>query len=1082
MTTAKMTSNISESKNVDSNYIKMSHILSTKLKDVLSQEITISYDFVFEIVNRHMKNLDTKYINPEEITSDIITTCTNVMKLNDLYYYISDRLATKVSHHPDYNKLAARIAVERLHISTPENYLDVVCMLYNNHDRHNKSCPLVSDQLYRIVVENAEEIQNKLDMSRDFEFDYFAIRTLERSYLFRIYDPKALKYYKDERNGKIIERPQHMIMRVAIGIHGEDLKLAFETYDLISQKYFIHATPTLFNCGTRRSQLSSCFLLSMEDDIEGIFKTITDIGFISKWSGGIGVDISSIRARGSIIRGTNGLSDGVIPLCTVLNRVGKYINQGGKRNGSISTYMQLWHADVYQFIELRKNTKDEDSKARDLFLALFVPDLFWKRIEQNGVWSLMCPDECPGLVTSYGEQFERLYLKYENEKRYRKQVRAIDLLFHIMDAQMETGVPYMTNKDHINHKSNQKNIGPIRSSNLCVAGNTKILTKEGIVEIEKVCNNKVDIWNGSEWSEVTVKQTGTNQNLLKVYFSNGAELECTPEHKFYIKNNDKIEVVAAGDLNIGSKLINWELPKIDIYNDKIVEILTIHSRFDNNSNLVVEGSHDMLNQIRLLLQTINIETPINDNYILIDKYQQVKLAHLNLNLPINRNLEDYGEEKKHDVYIQHILSASRGVNTYCFTEPKKHMGLFNGILTGQCAEITEVTDKESIAVCNLASISLPAFLEEREGKLEYNFNKLMHVARVATRNLNKVIDVNFYPTPETKYTNLKHRPIGLGVQGLVDVYNRLGLPFGSQEAYLLNKKIFETIYYGSLYESCEIAKKEGAYETFRGSPFSEGKLQYHLWGLTEKDLTMKEMKEMKEWNWESLIEDIKKYGTRNSLLTALMPTATTSQILSNFESFEPPMSNIFIRSTLAGEFIVVNEHLVRDLLKRNIWSNDLRKLLIIKNGSIEGIDIIPKDLQEIYKTAFEIKQKDIITQSAQRGPFIDQSQSMNLFMAESNFDILMSAHYDAWKLGLKTGMYYLRSRPAVDPIQFGIDIEEVNKLTNAFGVKDDTIKLVPKTPKDNIQEDKIDIIEEEPVRMCKIRPGQKIEGCDVCSA
>lgn len=1068
-----------DSKNVGTNYIKMSHIISTKLKDVLSQEVTITYDFVFDIVNRHIKNLDSKFINPEDISRDIVETSTKTMKLNDLYYYISDRLATKVSYHPDYNKLAARIAVERLHISTPESYLEVVSMLYNNHDRHNKACPLVSDQLFRTVVEHATEIQEKIDMSRDYEFDYFAIRTLERSYLFRIYDPKALKYYKDERNGKIVERPQHLIMRVALGIHGEDLKLAFETYDLISRKFFIHATPTLFNSGTRRQQNSSCFLLSMEDDIEGIFKTIADIGFISKWSGGIGVDLSSIRARGSIIRGTNGLSDGIIPLCIVLNRVGKYINQGGKRNGSIAVYLQTWHSDVYQFIELRKNTKDEDSKARDLFLALYMPDLFWKRVEQNGMWSLMCPDECPGLVTSYGEQFERLYTKYENEKRFRKQVKAIDLLFHIMDSQMETGMPYMTNKDHINNKSNQKNIGPIRSSNLCVSGETKILTDKGQLEIKSLKDTKVNVWNGQEWSEVTVKQTGTNKNLLKIEFTNGAELECTPEHKFYIETNDGIKEVSAKELNVGSCLIKWNLPTMNQYTEKLSNILHTHCKFNNDHDMVIEGDVKFLQEVRMMLQTINIETSINNNHCIIDKYNQHKLSCLNIKLPYST--EQYNDSKHIPVRVKHIMNGSQGVDTYCFTESKRHMGMFNGILTGQCAEITEVTDKESIAVCNLASLSLPAFLEEKEGKLVYNFEKLKEVARVITRNLNKIIDINFYPTPETKYTNFKHRPIGVGVQGLVDVYNRMGLPFGSDEAYKLNKQIFETIYYGCLYESCEIAKREGAYETFRGSPFSEGKLQYHLWGLSEKDLLM-------NWDWKSLIEDVKKYGTRNSLLTALMPTATTSQILSNFESFEPTMSNIFIRSTLAGEFIVVNEHLVRDLIKRNLWTNDLRKLLIIKNGTIQDIEMIPKELREVYKTAFEVRQKDIIQQAAQRGPFIDQSQSMNLFMADSNFDILMSAHYDAWKLGLKTGMYYLRSRPSVDPIQFGIDIEEVNKLTNAFGVKEENLPVLIKKetlkdmPKEGQEDPKQEDEDEEPVRMCKFRPGQKIEGCDVCSA
>lgn len=806
--------------------LNIQHI--TTLMDTLTiyNTIEVNYDYIYNILNEFSYGLDKKWINLETITNDILKYVKREMTENEIYTFISDYCAQKASFHPDYNKLASNISVKRLHKATFDDIRDVWKILYFNVDKHGVHCPIISDDLHRIISEYGDKIQSKLDMSRDYLLDYFGLKTLERSYLYRVYYLKT----KTKNNGVIVERPQHMWMRVAIGIHGYDLDSAFETYDLMSQKYFTHATPTLFNSGSRRQQNSSCFLIGMEDNIEGIFKTISNIAHISKWAGGIGVHLSAIRGKGSLIRGTQGTSDGIIPLCLLLNREGKYINQGGKRNGSIACYLEPWHCDIFEFCELRKNTKDEDSKARDLFLALWVSDIFMRRVEENGVWSLMCPDECPHLVSTHGEEFERLYIKYETDGRFKRQVKARDLWYHILDCQIETGMPYMLYKDHANKKSNQQNLGTIRSSNLC--------------------------------AEIIEYSNGTNET----------------------------------------------------------------------------------------------------------------------------------------------------------------------------------------AVCNLGSICLPMFIDtDKDGNKTYNYEKLLYVSKVLTKNLNKIIDNNFYPIEEAKYSNLKHRPIGVGVQGTADVYNILGLPFGSEKAREINKKIFETIYYGTLVASNELAKTDGAYETFHGSPFSKGLLQYHLWGLTEKDLLM-------GYDWNGLVDNIKKYGTRNSLLTALMPTASTSQIMKNVESFEPYMSNVFVRSTLAGDFIVINENLINDLIKLNIWSDDVRKKIIIFNGSIKDIPEIPEHIKNVYKTAFEISLKDIITQSIERGPFVDQSQSMNLFMDKSNFDKLSSAHFYGWKNGIKTGMYYLRTRPAVDPIQFGIDIEEINRLS---GKSSDGV--------------------------CTFRPGVKLSECDVCS-
>lgn len=719
-------------------------------------------------------------VDPLLIAKDTINGIFNGIKTTDLDILSAEICATKSHHHPEYNKLGGRILASNIVKTTSENYIDIVTLLF-------EKC-IVSKQFYDFVSLNREQLQSMLNYQLDYLFDFFAIKTLERSYLFKI-------------DGKIIERPQHMWMRVAIQIHGlidqpDALERIKETYDLLSNLYFTHATPTLFNSGTSKPQLSSCYLFSCEDNLEDIFKMISDVAKISKWAGGIGLSLTNIRAKGSMIRGTNGKSEGIIPLCKTLEMVGRYINQGGKRNGSIATYLEPWHGDIYSFIELRKNTGDENLRARDLFIALWIPDLFMKRVQDNSDWTLMCPDACKGLVDSYGEEFETLYTQYESENKGIRTVKARDLWNHILENQIETGMPYISYKDTVNKRNMQKQLGVIRNSNLC-------------------------------------------------------------------------------------------------------------------------------NEIALF------------------------------------------------------------------------------------------SNKDKISVCNLSSICLPRFIEDGV----FNFEKLQYVAGVATRNLNNVIDVNFYPTPETQLTNFANRPIGIGIQGQADCYCMLGLPFGSDEARTLNRRIYENIYYGSVKASIQLAKEKGAYESYNDSPHSQGLLQFDFHENIELTL-----------DWTELKKDMKTYGIRNSLLTALMPTASTSQIMTNNECFEPYTSNIYLRKTLAGEFTVVNQHLVKDLLKLGLWNKEVYEEILYDNGSVQNVKSIPQHIKQVYKTAFELKMTDMLKQAVERGPFIDHMQSMNLFMKKPDFNLLNSSHFYSWKNGLKTGMYYLRTQPAVDAVKFGLDPSSVLRI------------------------------------------------------
>jgi ribonucleotide reductase alpha subunit len=674
----------------------------------------------------------------------------------------------------------------------------------------------------------------------------------------------------------------------------------------------------------------NCFLIAnKEDSIDGIYDTVKECARISKWAGGIGLHIHDVRANKSHIRGTNGTSDGIIPMLRVYNSTARYVNQAGRRKGSIAVYLEPWHADILDFLEIRLNQGDEEARCRDLFSAMWIPDLFMKRVESGGNWSLFCPDQAKGLSDVYGKEFEDLYEKYEAEGLARKVVPASEVWKAIIKSQSETGTPYMLYKDACNEKSNHKHVGTIKSSNLCVAPETKILTSKGQQIISELVDQDVEVWNGDEFSNVTIRQTGKNQKLLTVKTSKGLELRCTPYHKFWIVGHN--EPIEAQNLEKGMETIRYSLPDDnDTHFDKIVSV------------------------------------------------------------------EDLGETS----------------DTFCFNEPLKHRGIFNGILTGNCTEIIEYTDKDETAVCNLASIALPKYVDVE--KKEFNHEELHRVTKMVTRNLNKVIDKNFYPTENGERSNMRHRPIGIGVQGLADVFIMLRMSFGSEESRKLNRDIFETIYHASLESSCELAEMYGTYETFKGSPFSQGILQFDMWD--------RDPKFSGRYDWNAMRELVKK-GTRNSLLLAPMPTASTSQILGNNECFEPYTTNIYLRRTLAGEFVVVNKHLVNDLKERGLWSKEMKDLMVKANGSVQNIIDIPDDLKELYKTVWEMSQKTIIDMAADRGVYIDQSQSMNLFVESPTLSKLSSMHMYAWKTGLKTGMYYLRSKAKARPIQFSLEAE-----------------------------------------------------------
>ena len=761
-----------------------------------------------------------KIVDPVKVAMRVIEGLYDGVTTSELDNLAAETAATMTTAHPDYAKLAARIAVSNLHKNTKKSFSETMDDLYYYvNPRTEKKAPLLADEVYEIIKANAEKLDSTIIYNRDFNYDYFGFKTLERSYLLKL-------------NGEIAERPQHMLMRVSIGIHKNDIDEAIATYELMSKKYFTHATPTLFNAGTPKPQMSSCFLLQMQDDsIEGIYDTLKQTAKISQSAGGIGLSLHNIRATGSYIAGTNGTSNGIVPMLKVFNDTARYVDQGGgKRKGSFAMYLEPWHADIFDFLDLKKNHGKEEMRARDLFYAMWISDLFMKRVEEDAEWTLMCPHECPHLYDTYGEEFDRLYTSYEAAGKGRKTIKARDLWEKVLESQIETGTPYMLYKDAANRKSNQKNLGTIRSSNLCT-------------------------------------------------------------------------------------------------------------------------------------------------------------------------------------------------------------------------EIMEYTAKDEVAVCNLASIALPMFVTEREnGEKFFNHKRLYEVTKKVIRNLDTVIDANFYPVIEAENSNFRHRPVGLGIQGLADAFIMLRLPFTSDEAKKLNQEIFETMYFASVTSSMEMAKAKEPYSTFKGSPMSEGEFQYNMWGIKDDELSG-------NWDWAKLRTQVMKHGVRNSLLVAPMPTASTSQILGNNEAFEPYTSNIYTRRVLSGEFIVVNKHLLEDLVELGLWDNDMKEDIMRANGSIQHIEAIPAELRELYKTVWEMSMKDIIDMARHRGYFIDQSQSLNLFMKDPDYAKLTSMHFYAWKSGLKTGMYYLRTKSAVNAIQFTLSKEKTAVEPDAPLSPEEFKAMVDAAAKDNNEPD-----------------------------
>lgn len=839
-----------------------------------------------------IEDIDAALIT-QKICSRIFSGITTV-ELDNLASQVCMSLITE---NPNFGILGSRIEISNHQKNTKEDFLEVLKELYNNVDIHGNPAPLVSHELIYIVEKYKDEIDNMIDMERDYLLDFFGFKTLEKSYLLKI-------------NKKSIERPQHLFMRVAIGIHGDDLENVKKTYDGMSLKQFTHATPTLFNAGTLRFQGSSCFLIATEDSIEGIFETITDCAKISKWAGGIGIHISNIRGTGSYIRKTGGYSDGIMPMLKVYNDVARYINQGGgKRNGSFAIYIEPWHCDIFTFIDAKKNHGSEELRARDLFYALWIPDLFMKMVQSDGDWYLMCPDKCPGLPDVYGKEFEDLYLKYVKEERYNKKIKARDLWDAIISSQIETGVPYMAYKDHVNRKSNQKNVGIIKSSNLCI-----------------------------EIMEVSNKEESAVCNLSSI---------CLPSVLEY-PNPIK-------DLKISS----W----FELKDEKIKTLITKYY-LDRKLYLVSVENCIYCKLLKKLLDDCNI------NYELLGIEEGNKL----MNKIYNHNIETYPQ-----LFSISLISESDIINLGGYTENWNIL------------------------------------------KPEINYKKLANIASQLVVNLNKIIDNNFYPTEKTKVSNMRHRPIGIGVQGLADLFIKLRLPFDSNEARIINKNIFETIYYGSMCESLNLSIKYGPYSTFSGSPLSDGIFQFNMWGLKDSDLSGM-------WDWDELRNNIMKYGVRNSLLVALMPTASTSQIMGFNETMEPITSNLYLRRTLAGEFIVINNYLINDLITMDLWNEDVKDRLIYDKGSVQNIKGLPTFMKNIYKTVWEIPQKSIIEMSAERAPFVCQSQSLNLFFEKPDFKKLTMAHMLGWNLGLKTGSYYIRSKAAINTQSFGLDIDKEKKL------------------------------------------------------
>ena len=1186
---------------------------------------SVSFDKVLQRIEKFCTDLT--FIDPHSVAQKVCSRIFDGVKTTELDELTAQLCSSMITDHPDYGKLASRIIISNHHKNTSPSFSETMQILYNVKDINGEPMPLISQELWDIVEANKEKLNSYIDYDRDYTFDFFGFKTLERSYLLR-------------KNDKIIERPQHLFMRVALGIHKTDIKDALATYDGMSKKLYTHATPTLFNAGTPMPSLISCFLLGMDDSIEGIFETAKRSAAISKGAGGIGIHAHSIRSKGSRIKSTNGVSSGLTPFLRVFNELAKAVDQAGKRKGSIAIYLEPWHADIETFLQLRRNTGgNAEEKCLDLFTALWIPSLFFKKVEENADWCLFCPNEVGDeLVDAYGDDFDKLYHQLEAAGKYKKKINAQKLFMDMIKSSIETGTPYMCCKEAA-QKSNQRNLGTIRSSNLCVSPETMILTDKGYFEIQTLHGQEVNVWNGDQFSKTTVCQTGKMQKLLTIKFDNGCHVRCTPYHKFYIETSKRpafksiVQTVEAKDLTLGMRIIRHSLPTINIKNELTLKYPYTQGLFaaygtyskttadqkhkctykqdstgfckrhqnnvavytDDGLTCCAESCSDrpilyLYGEKKNLLKYVdwdytntsessdrinvyipqdvsdkflvpinyNIETKlrwlegyldgdgcelslngikniqatsINNKFIMdvfyllqtlgvkanvskmqeariksmpngrggVEDYQCKEIWRINIDSsgvihlielgfsPKRLNLKDarmpqYANNKF--TRVSSIEDTDEYDDTYCFNEPIKHAGIFNGMLLGNCAEILEFSNgTDCIASCNLASMVLSSYVkysyDENNVKTAwFDFEGLHTMVQNVVKNLNKVIDATMYPHKAAEITNKRNRPLGLGVQGLGDTFILMRMPFDSPEAATLNKQIFETMYHAAMTESMLISKKRcesphqhvfteeelllkkypGSYVTFENSPTSKGILQFDMWGFDPGN---------SRYDWNQLKTDIQTHGLRNSLLIALMPTASTSQIMGSVaEMFEPITSNIYQRRTLAGEFVVVNKYLINDLINLGLWNTEMKNKIILGDGSVKHITEIPADIRALYKTAYEIKQKTILDMSADRSVYVCQSSSQNLYFSESSIDKISNAILYAWKLGLKTLIYYARVQTKAKITSFSIDATTVSQhqIQNSNIVS-------------NIQP--ISQTHEEAVMVCR---RDNPEGCMMCSS
>jgi ribonucleotide reductase alpha subunit len=1024
-----------------------SHFVKTVIKRD-GREVPVAFDKITRRIRALSQDLN---VEPSFVTQQVTRSMVDRMNVSQIDELAAQESAFMIRKHIDYLTLAGRLIVSNLHKLTPSCFseaMEIVHAQSLDYDYTVKKDGFFTNEFIQCVRKHAPVLDAAIRHDMDYTYDYFAIRTMiNGGYMNKINRPEE----------KIIERPQYVHMRVALFLNMDDIPTALKTYKELSNKMYTHASPTIFNAGKRDPQMSSCFLLQIADDsLDCIYDTLKQCAMISKHAGGIGLSVHKIRATGALIKSSGGLGDGLVPMLQVYNKTARYVNQGGKRKGAFAIYLEPWHADIRAFIELKKNRGNEEERARDLHYAMWIPDLFMRRVENDEMWSLFSPDTAPGLSDVYGKTFDDLYERYEKEGRSVNTVKARSIWEMILESQIETGEPYILYKDACNEKSNQKNLGTIQNSNLCVAGNTPLLTRKGYFDIETLVDQTVDVWNGKEWSTVVVQKTSEQSPLMKITFSDGSSLECTDYHKFYDSNNTEKR---ARELAVGDVLCGVDFGVADLCNDTssydpyqipinaplkqkikaLEKLFYSHMQFEQRQIQVLSGRSDsFLQQLRRMLHTMGIgskitfhPSSITDNgdtfiekYILTiqpsDVKKLVEFGCAFMSIPTDYT-KAFDCETKFNLTVTSIEQDVRQAPTYCFKEPREQKGVFNGILTGNCAEILEYTSADEVAVCNLSSICLPSFVDLSGSfdqlKRTFNYQRLYDVTYLITKNLNRVIDLNYYPIAEAKNSNLKHRPIGIGVQGLADVFCMMMLPFESEEAREINRNIFETIYFAAVTASKDLAKQYGPYETYKGSPASQGLLQFDLWNI----------KPSARHDWDGLKREIGQHGLRNSLLVALMPTASTAQLMGNNEGCEAYTRNLYVRRTGSGEFIVANKHLAHLLSSMDLWTDDIIDQIVSHDGSIQYIKEIPDDIKRVFKTTFEVKSKPIIDMSADRGPYVCQTQSMNLWVESPTPQMLTTMHFYGWKKGLKTGMYYLRSKALTGAQKFVIDPSKVEQ-------------------------------------------------------